>query len=129
MTAGDWKEIEEKLKSFYSIVKLRCDGYEISIVFERVGQFKNAIVVYVGGKIKGEWLMAECEESRRFFRKVTRSLLTQKQKAALKKMSKKFQNEFGLKSTYSYYTASWTSFKSLKKHLVENNKSIELIEK
>lgn len=35
MTTEEWKETEEKLKSFYNVVKLNCDGYEISITLER----------------------------------------------------------------------------------------------
>jgi len=127
VTQQEWKEVEEKLKSFYQIVELRCDNYKISLILERMDQFKNAIVVYVNGKIKGEWMTSECEESRRFFRKVTKSILSPKQKKLYNKMSKKLKNELGMKLTYSYYVATWTSFRSLKKHLIEQNQSIELV--
>lgn len=128
LTAEEWKEIEEELKLIYSMVKLRCDGYEVSITLARVTQFKNAIVVYVNGVVKGEWLLKECEESRRFFRKVTKSVLTPKQKKSLQKLPKKLQKELGIDKTVSYYLADWTSFRALKKHLIEHNQSIELIQ-
>lgn len=127
MTTEEWKEVEEKPASFYSTVKLRCDEYNISIVLTRRTQFKNALVVYINGLIKGEWLMKECEESRRFFRKVTKSALSSKIKKAYLKLPKKLQKELGMDATYSYYLADWTSFKALKKQLIKQNINIELI--
>jgi hypothetical protein len=131
VTNEEWKEIEKRLQSFYDIVKLKIDGYEISILLKRTNQFKNELAVYVNGLIKGEWLIKECEESRRFYKKVTKSLMTQKQKKALQKLPKKEQKRLTsmlkLDRTYSYYLAGWTSFNSLKKHLIKENKSIELI--
>ncbi|MDP4092580.1 MAG: hypothetical protein Q8920_04395 [Bacillota bacterium] len=127
MTNEDWKEVDKKLHSFYNTVKLKCDGYEVSLVLERLNQFKNAIVVYINGAIKGEWLYCECEESRRFFRKVTRSVLSPKEKKAISKISKKLQKELGLNNEYSFYCTYWTSFSSLKKQLIKQNSSIEHI--
>ncbi len=127
LTAEEWKDVEERLKSFYNIVKLRCDGYEISITLTRISQFKNAIVVYVNGQIKGEWLLKECEERRRFLRPITKSCLSPKDKKRLKKFGKKFVREMEEKSRHTYYDPYWTSFRTLKKQLIEQNKSIELI--
>lgn len=128
VTAQEWKEIDEKLKSIFNIVELMCDGYKLSVRLERCGQFKNAIAVYINGQIKGEWYK-ECEESRRFFKKVSKSLYPQKQKDKWKKMSKKakVQLEIDIDKKYFYYTPLWTSFNSLKRHLIKENKEIELI--
>lgn len=130
MTKEEWKEVEGKLKSFYCIVKLRCDEYEISLVIVRISQFKNEIQIYVNGVVKGEWLNKECEESKRFLRKVSKSLYSQKHKLSYKKLSKRMQKEIGLDidKTYSYYLPSWTSFNSLKRQLIRENNSIELIQ-
>lgn len=129
MTAEDWKYVEEKLKSFYNIVKLNCDGYKVDILLARVGQFKNEIRVYVNGVVNGEWCIKECEESRRFLRKISRSVYSQKQKDRYKKMSKKMQKHIGvdIDRKYSYYLPSWTSFNSLKSQLIKENSSIVLI--
>lgn len=128
VTPEEWKGIEEKLKSFYYTVKLKCDGYEVALMLKRIGQFKNAILVYVNGKVEGKWLMEECEESRRFYRKVTRSAMSQKQKKALAKLPKRLQKELALQNVkFSYYCEYWTSFNSLKRQLVRENKSIELL--
>jgi hypothetical protein len=127
LTAKEWKMVEEKLKSFYNIVKLKCDEYELSIVLERYGQFRNVLMVYINGVSKGTWLMEDCEERRRFFQPQTRSLLRQNGKASLKKLPKKIRAEYEAKSRYTYYLPYWRSFGSLKRHLINNNQVIELI--
>lgn len=129
MTTQEWDEVEKELNSIYSRVKLKCDQFEISIMLTRVNQFKNALLVYVNGQIKGEWMLKECEESRRFFRKVTKSNLSPKKKKEYLKLPRKLQMELGLDKTFSYYTAEWKSFKALKKQLIAQNESIELISK
>jgi len=127
MTIEEWNLVEQKLESLYNTVRLKCDEYEISIMLIRRNQFKNVLVVYVNGVIKGEWLMKECEEAKRFFKKVTKSVLSSKEKKAFLKLPKKLQKELGMDKTYSYFLADWTSFKALKKQLIERNKSVELI--
>jgi hypothetical protein len=127
MNNEEWKEVEEKLKSFYNGVRLKCDGYELSIMLERMGQFKNCLMIYINGELKGEWLLKDCEEQRRFFQPVTRSCLTQELKKELKKMPKKIREEREAKAKYTYYKPYWTSFRSLKAHLIKNNNKIELV--
>lgn len=115
---------------FYSSVELRCDGYEVALVLVRISQFKNVIKVYVNGVIKGEWLVNDCEERRRFFRPVKRSVFTQKQKAAMKKVSKRLRQKAGLPdpdASFTYCVPYWTSFRALKRHLIKHNSNIELI--
>lgn len=132
MTSQDWKEVEECLKSFYSSVQLNCDGYEITLRLERIDQFKNVIVVYVNGEWKGKWSIEDCEERRRFFRPVKKSTFSQKQKAALKKMSKRLRQKYGYPdpdASYTYYAPYWTSFRALKSHLIKKNSTIKLISK
>jgi len=126
VTSEEWKKIEENLKSFYSSVKLKCDAYEVTIMLQRISPMKNALVVYVNGHIKGEWLTNDCEERRRFLRPVTKSCLSAKDKKRLKKHGKKFLREMEEKSKYTYYDPYWTSFRALKKHLIDHSDSIEL---
>lgn len=129
MTKEEWKEVEEKLKRLWDIVKLKCDEYEVGLVLERHGQFKNEIMVYVNGEFKHEWINKECEESRRFLRKVTRALYSQKKKQAYNKLSKRVRKQLNIDidKTFRYYLPTWTSFNSLKRHLIKENSSIELI--
>jgi len=130
ITAQEWKEIEEHLKSFYSTVRLNCDGYDVALRLERIDQFKNGILVYVNGELKMKWLGEDCEERRRFLRPVKKSAFSQKQKASLKKMSKRLRQKAGLPdpdASYTYYAPYWTSFRTLKSHLIKNNSTIELV--
>lgn len=115
---------------FHSPVELRCDGYEVTLVLVRISQFKNGIKVYIAGVIKGEWLVNDCEERQRFFRPVKRSVFTQKQKAAMKKVSKRLRQKAGLldpDASFTYYAPYWTSFRALKRHFIKHNSDIELI--
>lgn len=130
MTKEEWKRCQEALKSFYSIVKLNVDGYEVGLRLERVDTYRNKIMVYVNGGFKGKWLIEDCEERRRFLRKMEKSLITAKQKKDLNKLPKKFRKEHEelFNRSYVYYEPYWTSFNSLKKHLINENESIELLE-
>lgn len=130
MTSQDWKEAEERLKSFWSPVRLKCDGYDITLRLERLDQFKNGILVCVNGEIRGEWLSKDCEERRRFMRPVKKSVWTQKQKASLKKISKRLRQKTGLfdpDAKLTFYYLHWTSFKALKSHLIKHNSNIEMV--
>lgn len=130
MTKEDWNKVKEALESIFRIAKLRIDDYEVSIALRRYGVYKNVIAIYVNEKFEGKWLCEDCEERRRFCRKREKSLLSSKQKKNLSKLSKKTQKELLMdrKTTFIYYEPYWTSFNSLKKHLIDNNKCIELIE-
>lgn len=130
MTKQDWKEVEESLKSFYSIARLRCDGYEVAFVLKRISQMKNGICVYVNSVLEGKWLLEDCEERRRFLCPMKKSVYSRKQKEGLKKFSKRLRTRLDLPDPdkkYTYYLPYWTSFKSLKSHLIKNNSNIELV--
>lgn len=125
MTKEEWEQVKKTLESLFHMANLKIDGYDVSLCLQRTSTYKNSIVVYVNGVLKGEWLGKDCEERRRFLQKREHSVLSAKEKAKLKKFSKKFQKEFDRK--YSVYYPYWTSFGSLKKHLIENNERIELV--
>lgn len=130
MTKEEWSKVEKALQSLYTQVVLNIDGYKINLHLERMNTFKNVITVYVNGEFKGKWLLEECEERRRFFRKREKSLISAKDRKALNKLPKKerkeFEEDYGGK--YSWYEPWWTSFSSLKRHLIKENESIELVE-
>lgn len=128
MTNEEWKKVEEDLKIPFNRVRLNCDGYKLSLALMRISTYQMGICPYIDGKIKGEWLLNDCEERRRFFNKCERSVLTAKGKKGYAKLPKKRQKELHEKYFYDVYKPFWTSFRKLKKHLIENNESIELIE-
>lgn len=127
VSAQDWKDIEQSLKELYRSVKLICDGYELTLVLQRIGQFRNAIAVYIDGKINGKWMIEDCEQRRRFYCPKSKSFYSKKDMADFKKISKRIFKEVQAKNKYVYYEPYWTSFRSLKNHLIKNNKSIELV--
>ncbi len=129
MTKSEWDKVKKALESLWGVVELKIDGYQISLSLVRVSTYKLAIAIYVNGVFKGEWLMKECDERQRFLPKKERSLLTAKDKASWKKLPKKTQKELEEKYNRKYecYASHWTSFGALKKHLIANNTSIELI--
>ena len=126
MTKEDWKYVEEVLKNPFEFVTLQCDEYKLELCLRRISTYKMAIFFYVNGYFKGEWFK-DCEERRRFFKRTEHSILTREGKKKFKKMSKKKQAELHDKCFYEGYTPYWTSFRSLKKHLIENNEKIELM--
>ncbi|MGC5328932.1 hypothetical protein [Brevibacillus sp. SYSU BS000544] len=127
ITPEDWKDIEQRMQGFFDRVKLVCDGYELTLALKRIGQFKNAIAVYVNGKIEGRWFVEDCEERRRFLCPRTKSFYSRKDMADFKKISKRIFKEMQAKNKYVYYDPYWTSFRALKSHLIKNNKVIELV--
>ena len=127
MTKEDWVYVEETLKSPYKIVKLNCDGYILSLRLRRVDVYKLAICVRVNGELSVDWIVHDCEERRRCFRKTQGSILSASGMKIFRKLSKKKQEEWRGSYFYDIYLPYWTSFRSLKKHLIENNKSIELV--
>lgn len=130
ITKEEWDRAERALSNIYGYIKLKADGYEVTIHLERYGKYSLAMMVYIDGKIKGEWFEKDCEERRRFYCRKENSLLSQKQRSAFKKTSKKFQKEFAEshKLTYEYFVPVWKSFRSMKAHFIKNNTDIEVIE-
>ncbi|TEB10659.1 hypothetical protein [Pelotomaculum propionicicum] len=130
MNPQEWKEVEKSLENFWSPVSLKCDGYEVTFVLRRISQMKNGIVVFVNGVFELRWLLEDCEERRRFLCPMEIYVYSKKQREGLKKFSKKLRKSVGLPdpdTKHTYYRFYWTSFISLKKHLIKNNKSIELV--
>ena len=129
MNRKEWQAVEEALKSLYGQVILKIDSYEVTLRLDRISTYKNGIMVYVNGKFRVQWIFEDCEERRRFLRKKERSMITPKQREAYKKMSKRLQKEYKeiYNRKYESYDFYWTSFNSLRRHLIENNESIEVI--
>ena len=101
MTKEEWKQAEEALTHFFRPVELKVDGYDITLILERVGVYQNKIMVYIGGEFRGQWMAEDCDERRRFLQ------------------------EYPMQ--YSCFTPQWSSFRALKKHFCANNQSIELV--
>ncbi len=129
MKDADWKHVEETLAILYHPVELDCDGYRLRLELVRIGKMELGICFHVNGSFQGAWVREDCEERRRFFRPIVRPAYTGAFRKSLGKLRKATRKELGvdLEKTFTYYAMHWTSFKSLKRHLVKNNQNIELI--
>jgi hypothetical protein len=127
MTDEDWKYVENNLQHEWHTVTLLCDGYRLELALMRVTEMSLGICVYINGWWRGEWILNDCEERRRFMRPVVQSMCTGKIRKAMLKLPKKYQKKMEIDKTYTSYRSHWTSFKSLKRHLIKNNESIELV--
>lgn len=131
LTADQWKKIETSLRIPWGEARLRVDGYELTLQVQQIKPLRYAIVPFVNGFLRGVWLTKTeagewCEEARRFL-PLKKVFLYSKTKLMKMKLPKKMMHEFSSKHFESrgFY---WTSFGPLKRHLIANNESIELIE-
>lgn len=108
----------------YKPVKLNIDGYNVTACLMQEGIYKNVICLYINGVIDWKWLTEDCEERRRFM-KISKKCLFRSNE--LKKLPKKIRDTYKEDNTYESYDFRWNSFRALKKHLIDNNKDIELI--
>ncbi|MCA0447668.1 MAG: hypothetical protein LCH54_15710 [Bacteroidetes bacterium] len=114
-----WDEAEKNL-SFYSPLKLVCDGYKVTIE-KQISKDRIVYMVFVNGSFEGKWLLTDCEERRRFTFKAKMQLHSPKQVKFWKKHFKKDIEQWSF-----YYTPYFNSFRTLKSHLIKNNKEILL---
>ena len=132
MTADQWKEIDGKLQNVWSpVVKLKIDGYEVSLALRQVSQFRNAILVYINGEFRGKWLTEDCEERRRFFPCKKRCVTNANE---LKKMgirSKKEIQKYKEMATYHIDLAAaklhWWKFRALMLSLSEHTEFVKIM--
>jgi len=131
MTAEDWKKVENVLCSPYGRAVLAVDGYVLTLEVRATKPLRFVIVFYVDGWMKGEWALKDCEERRRFFCPKQSSIHSPRSKAKLKKgFSKRAVAKYfpDLDKKFTWHSPAWSSFAPLKRHLVANNKNIELKE-
>jgi hypothetical protein len=130
VTKEQWAEIERKLSHPYGDAHLMVDNYKLTLQVAKVKDLKYEIVWWVNGEFKGLWLTKDSEEGRRFARPMSSAIFTP---AKIKEIEKIFgkrraAKEFPrLREKRTYYQWSWPSFKPLMRHLIANNKSIEVL--
>jgi hypothetical protein len=130
MTKAEWDEIKQTLSFPWGSVTLLVDGFTLTLQVKRVSDLRFEIFPYVNGEFKGIWARDKTEEAVRFLRLKTVHLYSPAQKAKFTKgLSKKAIKEWlpDLDKKSTYYSWGWSSFASLKAHLIRNNKSIELV--
>jgi hypothetical protein len=126
MSKEDWQAVKARLDSFYSPVVLDCDGYRLSLKLVRVSTFENAIAVYVDGWFRGEWLLNDCEQRRRFMRPMTTRLYRRNDFKGFNKRELK-RLRIDTEKAITVYSSHWKNIGALIRHLKSNNVEISLI--
>ena len=130
-----WDGIEKELSGHFGRVELRCDGHEIIAAIAPIAPLRQAIVVYIDGHIKGEWLMGKNELACKFHRESKRFLYSKKQrdqaKLSMKRRgnspeSRKFWNETTTLQSSVWYPW-WTNAKAFLKHISKTCTEIEVV--
>jgi len=130
MEQADWDALKAQMSSPWGTMKLQCDQYQLILVQE-LSSNSWSTVVYVDGLFKGAWMTADengqpkYDEAKRFLRKTTRSLFTRNAIEKTRKVFGKRESEKMAARKLVLFSPSWKSFNSLRKHLLENNASIQ----
>ena len=128
MTPEQWKIVEQRLIHHYGRTTLLVDGYDLSLVVCAIKPLRYAIIPYVNGELCGKWFTRRAgessEEARRFFPLKQRCLYP---RAVIQKLGKQAA-ALARRDVIEYHGVYWTRFTALKRHLIANNKSIELVE-
>lgn len=134
MQQEDWDALKEQMASPYGTMKLKCDQFEVALQQAVDSKSRKwATAVYVDGVFKGLWTRAtpdgepEHEEARRFMRKVSKAVFRAKEIEEYRKAFGKREAAKMAAKRHVYFLPDWSSFNSLKKHLLANNTSIERI--
>lgn len=119
-----WEELQRSLTWPGASAKVQCDGYVVTLQVQR-DKMRMVIAVFVGGWMRGEWLMNDCEERQRFMRPTVRrpKPYTAKQ---IRVLGKKWCDEQIAKRTFTWYGCLWPSIPVLRRHFEKHNTSVEL---
>lgn len=131
MTKEDWDQVRVVLQLPYGCAKLICDGYELTLEVQQVKPLKFEIGFYVNGFFKGAFIVEDCEERRRFCCPKQAFVFTPALRTKLlKEMGTRRAHRLfpDIDKKFTWYSSHWASFAPLKRHLVTNNKVIELKE-
>lgn len=125
MKRDEWQALEQRLTWPGAQARLVCDGYEVTLEVQRV-KLRMVIAVFVGGWMRGEWMLKDCEERRRFMRPL---VIRPKPftKAQIRLLGKKWCEEQIAKRTGTYYIPYWPSVTALRRHFQKHNTSIERV--
>lgn len=130
-----WNQIEAELSRPFGNVDLVCDGYRVYATVGQVRILKYAVVVYVDGCIKGEWIKGEDERARKFYHEIKRFLYPAKARAEAKVRAKTRGTSADLKEVFTHVAArqmsTWTPFwsnpRALCRHLRKTCASVEVV--
>ncbi|MGE4545813.1 MAG: hypothetical protein AB7D06_17110 [Pedobacter sp.] len=133
MTKDDWAKVEKALSGTYGYAIIQADGRRVTFQRCMVGENRLGIRTYIDGTMDGAWMMPknECPE-RVYLRPDSRYIHSPKQRAKLKKLTKRVLKEMGdywnPDAKYLIYNPSWPNATAIRRHYQKTFESIELIE-
>lgn len=117
LSEEQWEKVEWEPRTV-----LLIDGYKVTIRLER-NKMRFYYFIYVNGDLK--FYLEDYEERRRFCQRHQHFMFSGKNR---EKVTKTQIKKWHLDKKIDHYTPYWSSFAPLKRHLIKNNKSIELVE-
>lgn len=130
LTPEQWKRVGDALRFAHASAEMECDGFKLGLQVQHVDALKLGISVFVNGWCRGQWILNDCEERRRFLQPTVSRLYSHAQKARIvERIGKKRAADWypNLDKTYTSYSTTWTAFSRLKRHLLKHNASIRLV--
>jgi hypothetical protein len=127
MTPEDWKYVENELTPPIGFVKLICDGYEVALRVVMITKMSFGVEVFVNGIRKGNWIIEECEESRRFYRRVERPMYKPHEHKEIKNVCKILGKKSYHDEKFVYFKPYWTNVTALRRHFCKHNQDIQLV--
>ncbi len=127
MTPDDWKSVEAGLFFPFERVKLKCDGFDVALMVRPIKSLRNGIYVYVNGKLDYKYLIEDCEERRRFYRRIEKPKYSPAEQKDQKRLAKLLKRPSRHNENFVSYREYWTDFTAMRRHFCKHNQNIQLI--
>ena len=132
LSKEEWAQVEKALMGRYGLVKLQVDDRKVTLERALIKKNQMGIVVYVDGVWRGEWVGTanDCPEQRYLCPRDS-FVYPAKQRAEMKKISKRRRKEWGLRdpdTKVRIFYPYWPNATAIRRHYQKRFTSIELIE-
>lgn len=133
MTKEDWQKVETALSGTYGSAKIKADEFEVTFRRGLVSKNRLAIVTYVDGYMRGIWIDAAKQyPEQRCLRPISRPMIKAKERADLKKLSKRALKALGPAfdpdRKWHFFDVSWHSVTQIRRHYQKTFAKLELVE-
>lgn len=131
MTKEEWAQVERALSGTYGMARIKADEFVVTFYRQLISKNRLAIVTYVDGQMRGEWINAEnAHPEQRCLRPASRFMCSPKQRAELKKLRKGLRKSLGPAfdpdRKWHYFDLGWPNVTAIRRHYQKTFKAIEL---
>lgn len=135
LSTEQWQQIERQLSGLFGRVELKADGFNLTLQVDGYKALRQCVVVFVDGVSKGEWLMGEAPEAKKFCCERRRWLYSAKEREEAKAKLKSRRLDPFLREHYTrvaeQFTAIWAPYwlspKALVRHLRKTCTDISIV--